>query len=48
MNANKNVTLAHLDLLPFDFHSLNHEIYSNSSPLSRWEKALQLQAKLII
>lgn len=33
--------LLYLDLLPFDFHCFDHKIYSNGSPLSRWEKALK-------
>lgn len=36
-----HLILTYLDLLPFDFHRFDHKIYSNGSPLSRWEKALK-------
>lgn len=33
----------YLDLLPSDFHCLDHEIYSDGSTLSWWEKALKAE-----
>lgn len=35
----------YLDLLPSDFHCLDHEIYSDGSTLSWWEKALKAGEK---
>lgn len=35
----------YLDLLPSDFHGLDHEIYSDGSTLSWWEKALKAGKK---